>query len=469
MDESGNKAEAEAVEVFIDRLRDTGCKERANYQLFLTELCQLLDLPGPEPAGPAPNADNKDRNRQGSNVHCRGVHTWWRRAVVLTTHRCAFQWLLVAALLAVAGCGAQKPDAADWTLGREAVGQVVEVKLPDTLDSTPSTLVSVSRALYSIEAQVLYLSVFSASGNLVYRYDIAARQGRWQEAAPAQSTVQRSMLNGKTLFGSSGVLRGRSGPPAPAAQPFGTAELWLTQHESTYSRTWYNVGFPFGRSGWMTEQYGDGRLELSAGAAATEKRLLLSQDYRADNYPFTAAWTPDGRYVVVLESLESTSYYRGLKGQDPELRFAVFGPYDVEQTQSGIVEAVARADEKKRQRQLDSRLREGLIGPGERYGDFYDDFVETLRGCPALLAITGPVEALTLQPSRTLALSDDSGDNDGLYFTFELRTENGAGVLRAAAFGPETPAQVRNKILDRIVRYDLTFNAKTHYLDACEE
>jgi len=197
--------------------------------------------------------------------------------------------------------------------------------------------------------------------------------------------------------------------------------------------------------------------------------LLLSQDYRADNYPFAAAWTPDGRYVVVLESLETASYYRGLKGQGSVLRFAVFGPYDVEQTQAEIIEAIARADEKTRQRQLDSRLREGLIGPGERYGDFYDDFVESLRACPVLLAITGPVEALTLQPSQTLALSDGSGDNDGLYFTFELRTANGAGVLRAAAFGPETPAQVRNKILDRIVSYDLTFNGKTHYLDGCEE
>ena len=28
------------VEAFIDRWRDTGGKERANYQLFLTELCQ---------------------------------------------------------------------------------------------------------------------------------------------------------------------------------------------------------------------------------------------------------------------------------------------------------------------------------------------------------------------------------------------------------------------------------------------
>jgi len=39
------------VDAFIARWRDTGGKERANYQLFLTELCQLLGLPGPEPAG----------------------------------------------------------------------------------------------------------------------------------------------------------------------------------------------------------------------------------------------------------------------------------------------------------------------------------------------------------------------------------------------------------------------------------
>lgn len=44
-------AEGDAVEAFIERWRDTGGKERANYQLFLTELCRLLDLPGPEPAG----------------------------------------------------------------------------------------------------------------------------------------------------------------------------------------------------------------------------------------------------------------------------------------------------------------------------------------------------------------------------------------------------------------------------------
>ncbi|MGQ9425859.1 class I SAM-dependent DNA methyltransferase [Gilvimarinus sp. F26214L] len=41
----------EQLETFIDRWRSAGGSERANYQLFLTELCTLLDLPQPEPAG----------------------------------------------------------------------------------------------------------------------------------------------------------------------------------------------------------------------------------------------------------------------------------------------------------------------------------------------------------------------------------------------------------------------------------
>ncbi|SCZ68354.1 class I SAM-dependent DNA methyltransferase [Thiohalomonas denitrificans] len=40
----------ELVGDFITRWRDTGGSERANYQLFLTELCQLLGLPQPDPA-----------------------------------------------------------------------------------------------------------------------------------------------------------------------------------------------------------------------------------------------------------------------------------------------------------------------------------------------------------------------------------------------------------------------------------
>ena len=41
----------EAIEAFIERWREAGGSERANYQLFLTELCSALALPKPDPAG----------------------------------------------------------------------------------------------------------------------------------------------------------------------------------------------------------------------------------------------------------------------------------------------------------------------------------------------------------------------------------------------------------------------------------
>lgn len=41
----------DALPTFMTRWQQAGGTERANYQLFLTELCALLDLPLPEPAG----------------------------------------------------------------------------------------------------------------------------------------------------------------------------------------------------------------------------------------------------------------------------------------------------------------------------------------------------------------------------------------------------------------------------------
>jgi hypothetical protein len=40
------------AQTFIDRWKRSGAAERANYQLFLSELCDLLGVPGPEPTTP---------------------------------------------------------------------------------------------------------------------------------------------------------------------------------------------------------------------------------------------------------------------------------------------------------------------------------------------------------------------------------------------------------------------------------
>jgi hypothetical protein len=394
----------------------------------------------------------------------------------LTRHRggapsvraCAGSALLALGLLLLAACGAHAPDADDWALGPDATGRVVEAPLPAGYGQSPPGLAGIARAMYSIPERALYLPVFGAPGQSVYRYDIPARRGRWQPAPPESAALRRLAFEGAALFGSSRVLRDRDGPLAPAVQPFGTARLRLAQQESTYSRTWYNVGFPFGQSGWMTQRFGDGRLDLSVVDPSGDERLLLSQTYRADNVPFTAAWSPDGRHVLVIESLESASYYRIRAGREPALRFAVFGPFDVDKTRAEIVHALSEADERRRQRRLDRDLEQGRIAASERYGAFYQELIATIRSCPALLAVTGSIDALTLQPSRTLKLSDGHGDADGLYFTFELHAANGSGSLQAAAFRPETPPAVRREILARMIRYDLTFEGRQYFIDDCE-
>ena len=50
--------QTEPVDAFISRWQQAEASERANYQMFLTELCDLLELPHPDPAG-ADNAFNK--------------------------------------------------------------------------------------------------------------------------------------------------------------------------------------------------------------------------------------------------------------------------------------------------------------------------------------------------------------------------------------------------------------------------
>jgi len=49
--------DAATVQSFITRWQASGATKRANYQLFLSELCDVLDVPRPDPTTPN-EADN---------------------------------------------------------------------------------------------------------------------------------------------------------------------------------------------------------------------------------------------------------------------------------------------------------------------------------------------------------------------------------------------------------------------------
>jgi len=385
--------------------------------------------------------------------------------MVLTQCGHASRWMLVVCTFWLAACGGKRPDADDWQTAPNAQGVVERIPLPDALGDAPAGLPATGPVLYSVEQRALLFPFVTASIQATYRYDIQARRGTWLESRPQPSTDLRPLFRTHDLYGGSRSLR--DSLPEPVAQPFGTALLDLTLDETSYSRTWYNVGFPFGKWGWMTEHYGDGSIHLRAGDSPESMRVLLSQTYRANNFPFLAGWTPDGRYVVVVESLDSATWYRGLEGKPPALRFALFGPFEVEANRAQIADALARADEVRRQRVLDDQLRTGKIAPERRYGPFYKALVEAIRTCPELTTITGPIEALRLDPRQTLGLTDGHGAEDGLYFTFELQAARGTGTLQAAAFYPETPESVRREISRLIVPLDLEFDGRRHALKFC--
>lgn len=375
--------------------------------------------------------------------------------------------LLAGCVLWLASCRPERPAPGDWKRGPVAEGVIVEAKLPAGA-GLATTGLSMGRPLYAIDEQALYFPLFIGMRQHVYRHDIVAETGQWREAMPTESTARRHLFRAGSLLGNSSYLRQHDNRPGSQAQPFGAMAVTLEQQETGYSRTYYRIGFPFGESGWVTRHYGDGNLKLFTGAGPGDETLLLSQNYKADNYSFSAGWSPDGRYVIVLEELTGASYHEQTRGRAPVLRFAVFGPYPVEKTEEEIIDFLARADEKARARSLDRKLAQGLITPEERYGRFYEELVETIRSCPALLAITGPVNTLTLRPGQTLDLSDGSGAEAGKYFTFDLQAGRGNGRLMAAAFYPETPGNMEQEIIGRIVRYDLSFDGRNHYFDACQ-
>jgi len=46
-------SESQAATAFIERWERSGAAERSNHQLFISELCDLIDVPHPNPAPPS--------------------------------------------------------------------------------------------------------------------------------------------------------------------------------------------------------------------------------------------------------------------------------------------------------------------------------------------------------------------------------------------------------------------------------
>ena len=68
-------ADPDTVEIFIARWQRAGGSERANYQLFITGLCELLGVPAPGPSGPQSGDNAYVFERRVTFAHGDGQHS----------------------------------------------------------------------------------------------------------------------------------------------------------------------------------------------------------------------------------------------------------------------------------------------------------------------------------------------------------------------------------------------------------
>jgi hypothetical protein len=83
-----------AIQSFIDRWSPSGGAERANYALFLSELCDALDVPHPDPTRPEDDDNAYVFERRVIFINPDGTHSFGRidlRLIgdeVSTAHHC---------------------------------------------------------------------------------------------------------------------------------------------------------------------------------------------------------------------------------------------------------------------------------------------------------------------------------------------------------------------------------------------
>jgi hypothetical protein len=202
-------APADPVETFIARWQAAGGSERANYQLFVTELCELLALPKPEPAM-AEAADNayvferRVNFRHGDGSSSNGYIDCYRRACFILE--------------------------AKQTRLRESLGRVFD----DALLRARSQAENYARALPAEEGRPPFLVVVDV-GNVIELYAEFSRSGATYVPFPDPRSHRirlAELRDPPSAHASppSGSIRSRSTrramPPASRARSPATSPAW---------------------------------------------------------------------------------------------------------------------------------------------------------------------------------------------------------------------------------------------------
>ncbi|MBT4493109.1 MAG: hypothetical protein HOC70_07675 [Gammaproteobacteria bacterium] len=255
---------------------------------------------------------------------------------------------------------------------------------------------------------------------------------------------------------SSGLQRSIGGETR--RQPNGALVLRTIIDETTYEveRT---AGFPFFGDSYA-EQVGDGKVSLELSGA--EGVLFSIEDrYTENSSEFTAMFTPDGRYVLVVLPDEPESAAAQLPGGH---RLVLVGGLPIDRDKLKVVAELTlkgKAKEEFETRQIEQQqYRDGLITAEAYYGEVYVKAVDKIRRCDDITYIIGEIERLAVRDS---VLDFGQPKIVGKVFAFDYEAPTSSGEIQVIVLDPEHELTESNSYRSYLESIDIRSDSGVRY------
>ena len=210
-------------------------------------------------------------------------------------------------------------------------------------------------------------------------------------------------------------------------------ELRTSIEETTYEVE-RRSGWLFGSDTYM-EKVGDGTVTLTLQDEDGSSLFTLRDQYTQNSKDYTANFTPDGRYVLIVLPDDPQSTAAKLPGGH---RLILVGGLPVEDDKEVIIADLSLKGQAREahqaQQRLEQQYRDGLITPEVYYGDVYVNARNKIRNCSELRNLIGNITSLQVQ-DRILGFGQP--EVVGKVFTFDYQARTGSGNLQVIVLEPE--------------------------------
>jgi hypothetical protein len=377
------------------------------------------------------------------------------------TKAIVYTGLAVSCVVLLTGCGGSEQSSV-WTIDAQE-GLVVQRDLIAT-DSEDSVI---DHLYYGVTNETVYIAarVFPTGKALtaddvsnapLQYYGFGPMGLSWEEPETKDEVSAIELDLTQSVMLSSGLQRGIGGETRK--QPYGDLTLRTTINETTYEVE-RSTGFPFFGEEHV-EQLGDGtvRLELSGSEGVL---FFIDDQYIGNSSEFTAMFTPDGRYVVVILPDQPETPAAQLPGGH---RLLLVGGLPINRDKLEIVAELTlkgKAKEEFVAKQLArQQYRDGLITAETFYGEVYVKALEKINRCEDINIIIGEIESFKVHDN---VLDFGQPETVGKVFTFDYKARASAGEIQVIVLDPEHELTEFNSYRSYLESIDIRSDSGVRY------